>query len=386
MATHDEADLMSSPTLMPHAVCWNQDQKLIWTMVITNAITFLSYVSLCITLFYLARKTRGAIQRHWIYFLVGFALFIVACGSTHFMEIVTTWIPVFWIDAATNVITAFLSAYVALQFIRRAPQLGYGINDYASRLANTENEKAQIEESLLSARRLEEWNRMSAVVTHEINNPLAAIQNLMFLIEISPGVAPEIVTMAQQSAEEVRRIESITRSTLGFFRPTNTPEKVDLRSSAESVRLLLEPLMRKREVDLEIRSSGDCVVNAFPVETRQVLLNLIRNACEASNRPGSKVSVDLTGRQDTVQVIVADEGSGIDPAMRSTLFQFGASTKGDRGNGMGLWVVKQLLERHGGAIDLETKVGEGTRFILDWPRVFSSRRAVDEALSFSAAK
>ena len=75
--------------------------------------------------------------------------------------------------------------------------LGFGINDYAQRLANTEAEKAQIEESLLDARRLEEWNRMSAVVTHEINNPLAAIQNMMFLIEISPGATPEIVQMAR---------------------------------------------------------------------------------------------------------------------------------------------------------------------------------------------
>src|ERR1035438_1245524 len=84
-----------SPDLMPHAVCWRQDQQLIWTMVATNAITFFSYLSICITLFYLARKTRRSIARDWRFFLVGFALFIVACGSTHLMEVVTTWIPGF---------------------------------------------------------------------------------------------------------------------------------------------------------------------------------------------------------------------------------------------------------------------------------------------------
>lgn len=191
--------------------------------------------------FYLARKTRRSIHRDWGYLAVGFALFIVACGSTHLLEVITTWNPVFWIDAWTNIITAILSGYVAVQLIRKAPDLGFGINDYALRLSNTENEKAQIEESLLAARKLEEWNRMSAVVTHEIANPLAAIQNLMFLIEISPGAAPEVVAMAQRSGEEVRRIESLTRSTLGFFRQTNSPEKVNLRSSADSVRLLLDP-------------------------------------------------------------------------------------------------------------------------------------------------
>jgi pheromone shutdown protein TraB len=128
-------------SLMPHAVCWRQDQRLIWTMAITNAITFLSYFSICITLFYLARKTTRVIVRDWIFFLVGFALFIVACGSTHLLEVITTWIPVFWVDAGTNIVTAALSGYVAIQFIRRARELAFGVNDYAERLKNAQTEK-----------------------------------------------------------------------------------------------------------------------------------------------------------------------------------------------------------------------------------------------------
>ena len=374
-----------SALLMPHAVCWSRDPNLIWTMAVTNAITFLSYFSICATLFYLARRTRKAIHREWVFFLTGFALFIVACGSTHLMEVVTTWVPVFWIDAWTNIITAALSGFVAVQFIRLAKDLGFGINDYALRLANTETEKAQIEESLLDARKLQEWNRMSAVVTHEINNPLAAIQNMMFLIEISPGVTPEIVQMAKQSAEEVRRIESLTRSTLGFFQQSSAPEKVDLRSSAESVRVLLELLMRKRGVEFEIRATGDCVVLALPVETRQVLLNLVRNACEATNRRGAKVSLIMTGKPDAVEAVIADEGTGIDPAMIPNLFQFGASTKGEKGNGMGLWVVKQLVEKYGGTIDLESTPGQGTRFTVIWPRETPASRGLEAAVASRGA-
>ena len=211
------------------------------------------------------------------------------------------------------------------------------------------------------------------------NNPLAAIQNMMFLIEISPDVTPEIVQMARQSAEEVRRIESLTRSTLGFFRQSNAPEKVNLQSSAESVRVLLEPLLRKRGVVLEVRATGDCVVHALPVETRQVLLNLVRNACEATNRRGAKVSVNMTGKPDAVEVVIADEGTGIDPAMIPNLFQFGASTKGEKGNGMGLWVVKQLVEKYGGTIDLESTPGQGTRFTVIWPREIPAPRGVEAA-------
>ena len=357
-----------SPSLMPHAVCWSQDPPLIWTMVITNGITFLSYFSICLTLFYLARKTRVVVKREWAFFLIGFGLFIVACGTTHLMEVVTTWVPVFWIAAWTNIITAILSAYVAIEFFGKVRELGFGINDYAARLKTAETERAKVEESLLSARKLEEWNRMSAVVTHEINNPLAAIGNLLFLMQVTPGITPELAGLVQQSQEEVRRIESLTRSTLGFFRQAKGPESVDLISSVEAVRFLLGPTLRQRGIELEVSHQGDCRVFAFAVETRQVLLNLVRNAIEATERRGAKVSLNLEGRRDDVRMAVADQGSGISPEVMPRLFQFGATTKGDRGNGMGLWLVKQLVGRHGGLIEVESSPGEGARFTVIWPR------------------
>lgn len=355
-------------SLMPHAVCWRQDQRLIWTMAITNAITFFSYFSICITLLYLARKTSRVIVRDWIFFLVGFALFIVACGSTHLLEVITTWVPIFWVDAWTNIVTAALSGYVAIQFIRRAPELGYGINDYAQRLGDAQTEKAQIEDSLLAARKLEEWNRMSTLVAHEINNPLTAIQNCMFIIQGDPATPPEIKAIAEQAAEEVRRIGTIARSTLGFFRQDQQPEQTDLRISAESVRFLLDPLLRQRGIELTIESIGDCTVNAFSVETRQVLLNLVRNASEATTRRGSPVKIRLEGRTDDVVITVEDEGIGIAPEMLDSLFQFGVSTKGERGNGMGLWAVRKLVTRRGGSVDVDSTVGKGSRFTVRWPR------------------
>jgi signal transduction histidine kinase len=372
-------------SLMPHAVCWRQDPRLIWTMAITNAITFVSYSSICITLFYLARKTTRVIVRDWIFFLVGFALFIVACGSTHLLEVVTTWIPIFWVDAWTNIITAVLSGYVAVQFVRRAPDLGFGINDYAQRLGHAQTEKAHIEESLLDARKLEEWNRMSAVVTHEINNPLTAIQNYIFLIQNNPSASPEIKSMAADAAEEVRRIGSIARSTLGFFRQDERPEQTDLGVSAESVRFLLEPLLRQRRIDVEIESAGNCKVVAYPVEIRQVLLNLVRNACEATTQRGGRVAIRIQGHAEEVAVTIEDHGAGIPPEMLENLFRFGVSTKGDRGNGMGLWAVKKLVARRGGSVNVESTVGQGSRFTVRWPRTIVSDPVTPPSLADMAA-
>lgn len=358
-----------SSSLMPHAVCWNQDPGLIWTMAVTNFITFLSYFSICITLFYMVLQTRRAVlAKDWAFFLVGFGIFIVACGSTHLMEVITTWIPVFWIDAGTNIVTAVFSAYVAIAFARKASQLSSGINDYAARLSNAESERAKVEDHLMAARRLEEWNRMSAVVTHEINNPLAAIQNLLFLIQLQPGLSPEVSSLSQQATDEVKRIEALARSTLGFFRQTGEAELVDLVSSAEAVRFLLIPVLRKRGIALEIEHEGDCRVNAYAVETRQVLLNLVRNACEATSGAQGKVTIRIEGHEDEVRLDVSDQGSGIEPDLLPHLFQFGVSTKGERGNGMGLWLVKKLITHHGGSIRVDSTPGKGSTFTVLWPR------------------
>jgi signal transduction histidine kinase len=353
-------------------------------MAITNAITFLSYSVICLTLLHLVKRTRKVIARDWAWFVVGFALFIVACGSTHLMDVVTTWVPLFWIDAWTNVLTAGLSAYVAMMLLRRAETIGFSINDYAVRLANTESEKERMQESLLALRKLDDWSRMSAAIAHEISNPLEAIQNLLYLIGKTEDATPEIAELARTAAAEADRVITISRSSLSFFRQSSQPEPVDMLAAAESVRALLMTLFTGKKIKLAIEGHGDLIVEALPGELRQVLLNLVRNACEATTRPDARVCVALTGNERGVQMIVADEGPGIDPAILPTLFSFGVSTKGEHGNGMGLWTVKQIVTRHGGDIRVESVPGEGARFVLWWPRRYAGVLAAQAVVAASA--
>jgi signal transduction histidine kinase len=189
-----------------------------------------------------------------------------------------------------------------------------------------------------------------------------------------------VKAMASQAADEVRRIGGITQSTLGFFRQDQEPQRIDIRESAESVRSLLEPLLRQRDIELVIQNIGDCTVNAYPMEMRQVLLNLVRNACEASTQRGSRVRIGIEGRANDVVVQVEDQGSGIPPGVLENLFQFGRSTKGERGNGIGLWAVKRLIIRHGGSIDVVSTVGKGTIFTICWPRQAPEERTGSETL------
>lgn len=358
--------------LMPHAVCWAAAPRLIWTMVVTNLVTFLSYVSICLTLLYLASRTRRVIARDWAYFVIGFALFIVACGSTHLLEVVTTWIPVFWVDAGTNVVTALLSAYVAIMLIRRASAIGFAINDYSARLANVEHEKRAIEEKLLSARKLEDWSRLSTVIAHEIGNPLETIQNLLYLITTDPETPSGSLVLAEQAQEEVGRVITISRSTLSFHRESQQPEMVDLRSVCESVCFLLQSAIVEKSIQFKIIGEGPFLIEAFPGETRQVILNLARNACEAISERGRSVSLFLSLTSKGVELQVADEGIGMSKNTLSTLFEFGKTSKGEQGNGLGLWSVRQIMLKHGGQINLESSSPQGTRFVVWWPEAYPS--------------
>jgi len=359
-------------SLMPHWVSWAVAPRLIWAMVVANAITFLSFVIICITLLVLARRTRRVIPRDWAYFLIGFALFIVACGTTHLMDVITTWIPVFGLDAGVNLITAVISACVAFMFIRRASAISFSVNDYATRLAATEREQGKMKDSLLAAQKLEDWSRMSTVLAHELNNPLETIQNLLYLIRTSEGLPDEVAGWTQTASDEANRVIQLSRSTLSLFRQGAEPEQVDISRVMDSVRFLLAGLIQGRGVVLDMYTSGDVTIHAFPGEVRQVLLNLVRNACEATMEAGGRVQVSVSGVTSRVEIVVADRGQGIDPAVIPTLFQFGASTKGPHGNGMGLWTVKQILARHGGTIGVESTPRQGTRFTLWWPREYGT--------------
>ena len=337
-------------------------------MVLSNLIIFLSYSTICGTLIYLTRRTRRVIARDWAYFVVGFALFIVACGLTHFMEVVTTWVSAFWIAAGINILTAVVSAYVAFMLIRRVGEISFSINDYASRLANTEQERARLEAGLLNAQKLEDWSRLSASVSHEIRNPLQAIQNLQFLIANTEGVPASVAQMAAMAEDEAKRVLSISDATLSFFRQANFPERIDLAAEVESVRFLLAPLIRGKDIQFKVEAQGDCTVQAFAGEARQVLLNVIRNACEALAERGASVTVRLMGRADGVEVLDHDEGVGIDPETLPKIFDFGVTTKGSHGNGMGLWTVRQIVDKHHGRVVITSVPNEGTSVEMWWPR------------------
>ena len=174
---------------------------------------------------------------------------------------------------------------------------------------------------------------------------------------------PDGTRVSALFAEEARR----------FALAVQNGERAWILGRFREVASYLTTLLQQKNITLELAATGDTTVYALPGEPRQVLLNLVRNAYEATSRPRAFLRITLRGEPDGVAITVADEGSGIDPAILGSLFQFGVSSKGSQGNGMGLWAAKQILERHGGTIRVDSVAGEGTTFTLWWPRTLAAR-------------
>jgi PAS domain S-box-containing protein len=208
--------------------------------------------------------------------------------------------------------------------------------------------------ALMAHEKLAIAGRLSASIAHEIHNPLDSVANLHYLManENDPALQQRYLGMAQQ---ELNRTLQISRAMLGLYREPKAPVEVELRELLASVLLLLDRQLKDQSVK-SVRKLGESVsVQGFPGELRQVFTNLITNAADASG-PGGRVQVLLesspTDSRPGAIVTISDSGPGIPPELQTKLFQPFFTTKGEQGTGLGLWVSRGIVEKHGGTIEL----------------------------------
>jgi PAS domain S-box-containing protein len=216
--------------------------------------------------------------------------------------------------------------------------------------------------------------RLSATVAHEINNPLAAVVNLIFIAKTDPGTPPAVVQQLTLAEQEIERVAHITRQTLGFYRESNAPEPTQLDALINSVLKMYSNKLSTSGIHV-LRSFSECPpVLAVAGELKQAFSNILANAMDAAGPDGSIV-IDahcLTPTSNgTVEVVIADSGTGIAPDLIERVFEPFFTTKKDVGTGLGLWVTKQIIERHGGTIAIRPANGydgfKGAAFVLHLP-------------------
>jgi PAS domain S-box-containing protein len=231
-------------------------------------------------------------------------------------------------------------------------------------------ERREREMALRMSEKLALTGRMTSIIAHEINNPLEAITNLMYLLrsDLPPesNAAAAYITMVES---ELDRISGITKQTLRWNRETSdNPESFAAGTLVDDVLRLFAGKIRNRQIHLKILGDREIPVRGFLGQVRQVLANLVSNALDAAPIDGvGHVEIQLLAhpaaadRPAHISIMVSDNGSGIDPAVRERLFEPFTSTKGDLGNGLGLYISREIVERHGGSIAMDSQPGHGTR-------------------------
>ena len=228
-------------------------------------------------------------------------------------------------------------------------------------------EKKDLERRLLENERLAAMGRLTGYVAHEINTPLTNI-SLLAATAAKRSQDPEVVSRLEKINAQRRLIGSILQDLAGLTRPPPIqPVETDLRTIVDASLEQIEPYLHDG-VELRREVGPPVVADVDPRRIQQVLVNLTKNALQATSN--GAVTVEVEDHGDTVALVVHDTGSGMPPDVLEKLFQPFFTTKPkEQGTGLGLAFAKSVVSAHGGTIDVASELGQGTTFTVVLPKI-----------------
>ena len=392
-----------SADFMPHKMCYLGDAVVTWLNVISDCLIALSYYLIPILLIGLVRKRRD-VEFRWAF--VAFAMFILACGTTHLLGAVTVWHPVYRLEGMMKAITAvasgatflalipFMPALVALpspkqlalanqnleeQVARRTASLEKALADLRSEMKLRQDAETQ----LIQSQKMEAVGRLAGGVAHDFNNLLTVI--LGYDDMLREHVKDD--HMAAEFTQEIRkageRATSLTNQLLAFSRrQVAQPRVVDLNESVRGIEKMLGRIIGE---DIQLRTSlapGLLRVKVDPSHMDQVVMNLAVNSRDAMPDGGALTietsNVEL-GKEYAgahlgvtpgayVMLAVSDTGCGMDAQTLARVFEpfFTTKEKG-KGTGLGLSIVYGIVKQNGGEVLVYSEPGKGTAFKIYLP-------------------
>ena len=251
-------------------------------------------------------------------------------------------------------------------------QVSYTVTVLRDLTAVRRVEQLKVERRMLEIEKFAATGRLAATIAHEVNNPMEAIKNAIYLLAGSmPESSAPVYNILKSETERVARI---VRQMLGLYRNTEQVKPVSVNVIIEDTLLLLNRQLQRSNVEVESNLGvlPDAVIAADQI--RQVLSNLVINAKDAMPNGGkliihAKHIPNPDGLHGWVRIIIADTGTGIPREMIRSIFEPFVTTKGEKGTGLGLWIVKGIIQNHGGKLSVKSKLGKGTVFKIDLPVV-----------------
>jgi PAS domain S-box-containing protein len=242
----------------------------------------------------------------------------------------------------------------------------------ASTIARDLSAQKQSEEAVRRSEKLATAGRLAASIAHEINNPLEAVVNLLYLARHDAPNAEQYLTMAEQ---EIGRIARLAQQTLGFVRDNASLVWIDPATILDEMLELYSRKLQDKKIHVIRRYRDSTQISGYSGELRQLLANLLVNAVDAMGEGGVlqvRVSADHRWRdgQEGIRITVADNGGGIHRENLGRIFEPFYTTKKDTGTGLGLWVSRGIVEKHGGSIRVRSRASgtkTGTVFSIFLP-------------------
>jgi signal transduction histidine kinase/CheY-like chemotaxis protein len=404
--------LLDTNLLAPHGFCFFWRPELVWTHVIADALIGLSYMTIPIALMVIILRRRD-IPFSWVVWC--FAVFILACGMTHFMMIWTLWRPYYGVEALVKVVTAVASVVTAVLLWRLIPlaislpspahlrevneRLALGIVERDSAIADLERERVErqkAEAALVQAQKMEALGQLTGGLAHDFNNLLQAVQGSLELIGRRAADPVTVKRLVEGGLGATQRGAELTSKLLAFARKKQM--QTDTFAVGAMIADMREILVRSSGAALDLRFDlqDNLVVVSDRTQAEVGLLNLVNNARQATP-PGGRIVIGARRYEATAgeaglapgayaRITVADTGSGMDPEVAGKAFDPFFTTKPvGEGTGLGLSQVYGFATQSGGTARIESAPGLGTTVSLFLPlgAADESRGEGDDALGMS---
>jgi PAS domain S-box-containing protein len=248
--------------------------------------------------------------------------------------------------------------YVSLTVSPIRDQAGKVIG--AAKIARDITQQKKMEEAIQLSERLASLGKLAATVAHEINNPLEAVTNFIYLARHQPDLPEKVKYYLGYADQELGRVAHIARQTLGFYRDNSYPTWVRVSDLVDDVLTVYERKFKYKSLRVDRRIDPGLTVYTLQGELKQILSNLIANAIDAC-KEGDKIVVharnshDFKSGSNGMRMTIADTGVGIAEEDKARLFAPFFTTKKDVGTGLGLWITRDLLEKKGGHIRVRSR-------------------------------
>lgn len=346
---------LAKADFMPHGHCFFWRGDILWLHVISDALIFFAYFSIPLMLLYFRKRIPDLPYKG---ILALFAAFIFWCGTTHAMNIVTLWNPVYRLEGVIKLITALISVATAILLFPIIPQ------------ALALRSPKEVEEE---RRRRQELEKFTHLASHDLREPLRTISLFTELLKQKEGKTsdPETQEYLSHIIKNSNRLADLIED-LGAYSRLDLDhlplEEISISDCVKKAEENLEHSIQESKAEMTSSfSPSSPMIRAVPSQMLQLFQNLLSNAIKFQP-PGKKPKIHIQGiEQDTHYLLsVSDNGIGFDPNFKEQVFlvfkRLHQAEDGYPGTGMGLAICKRIVEQHGGKIWVESEVGKGSTF------------------------